>query len=121
MKLTEIYGLIEYADKNGFFDLVEDEMWENSKTVDEIALAFLTELRKRRVIRNRRVKLKAFCPPRMKYSPSKKACVMVSTGERVRKKRGQRRAAIKRKAKGKRILRKRMKSLRLRKSLGLRR
>ena len=42
MKLTEIYGLIEYADRNGFFDLVEDEMWENSKTVDEIALAFLT-------------------------------------------------------------------------------
>ena len=117
LKLSELLILAEFADKRGLFDLVEDKIWEDEKEVSHLLLAFLKEVRRKRVVRNKKMKFKAFCPKRMKYNASKKACVRVGSGEMVRRKRSQKRAALKRKAKGKRILRKRLKSLRVRKNL----
>ena len=84
-------------------------------------IGIVNELRKKRVIRGKKLKLRVICPQNKRYVPSKKQCVRVSGQQKMLKKRAMRKAAIKKRGKKAMILRKRIKSLRKRKAMGLRR
>ena len=81
--------------------------------------AFISELKRKRVVRGKKAKYKVICPKGKKYLASKKVCVRVSGREKFRKKRGAKRAAIKRKRKMGKILKKRRKSMKIRKARGM--
>ena len=81
--------------------------------------AFISELKKKRVVRGKKARYKVICPRGKKYLASRKVCVRVAGAEKFRKKRGAKKAAIKRKRKMAKILKKRRKSMKIRKSRGL--
>ena len=72
---------------------------------------------RKRVIRNRKFKLKLFCPKGMRAQGNK--CVVMKSAEKIRRKRMTKKSAIKRKAKMSKILRKRRKSMKKRHTMGL--
>lgn len=123
--------LVEISYQNGFFDEVTEDVLNDEEQFNALVDAFVkevvnnigivNELRKKRVIRGKKLKLRVICPKNKRYVPSKKQCVRVSGQQRMLKKRAMRKAAIKKRGKKAMILRKRIKSLRKRKAMGLRR
>jgi hypothetical protein len=87
--------------------------------IDEI-INNLKELRRKRVIRNKKLKLRVICPRNKRYNAAKKTCVRVTGASRVRKKRAMKRAWMKKRGKKAMMKRKRMKSMRKRKAMGIR-
>lgn len=119
--------IVEQSIKNGFFDEVTEDVLNDEEQFNTMVEVFLdeiinnlNELRRKRVIRNKKLKLRVLCPRNKRYNPSKKQCVRVSGKDRVKKKRAMKRAWMKKRGKKAMMVRKRRKSLRKRKAMGIR-
>ena len=119
--------IVEQSIKNGFFDEVTEDVLNDEEQFNAMVEVFLdeiinnlNELRRKRVIRNKKLKLRILCPRNKRYNPSKKQCVRVSGASRVKKKRAMKRAWMKKRGKKAMMVRKRRKSLRKRKAMGIR-
>ena len=77
----------------------------------------IDEATKKKVIRKGKLVRKTFCKPGQKAKGGK--CVAVKSSERANKKRSAKKSALKRKAKGGKIKKKRAKSMKKRKTFGL--
>ena len=119
--------IVEQSIKNGFFDEVAEDVLNDKEQFNTMVEVFideiinnLKELRRKRVIRNKKLKLRIICPRNKRYNPSKKTCVRVSGAARVKKKRAMKRAWMKKRGKKAMMKRKRAKSMRKRKAMGIR-
>ena len=121
MRITksQLEELTREAFKNGFFEEITEDMINDDSEMTYLMRAFLSELKRKRVIRGKKARYKVICPRGKKYIAAKKTCKRVSGAEKFRKKRGAKRAAIKRKRKMSKILKKRKKSMKIRKSRGM--
>ena len=121
MKITEaqLREVIREAYKDGFFEEITEDILNDDSEMSYLMKAFISELKRKRVVRGKKAKYKIICPKGKKYLASKKVCVRVSGREKFRKKRGAKRAAIKRKRKMGKILKKRRKSMKIRKARGM--
>ena len=122
MKITksQLQDVIREAIQNGFFEDITEDFLNEDTEVNSLLLAFLKELKKKKVIRGKKLKMRIVCPKNKKYVPSQKRCVIKSAGEKVRKRRAMKRGAMKKRGKMSKIIRKRKKSMRKRRSMGLR-
>ena len=122
MKITnsQLQDVIREAIQNGFFEDITEDFLNEDAEVNSLLLAFLKELKKKKVIRGKKLKMRIVCPKNKKYVPSQKRCVVKSAGEKVKKRRAMKRAAMKKRGKMAKIVRKRKKSMRKRRSMGLR-
>ena len=123
MKITksQLQDVIREAFQDGFFDEVTEEILNDDREVDYLLKAFLSELRKKKVVRGKKLFKKVICPKNKRYVAALKKCVVKTAGERMRKRRAMKRGAIKKRGKMARIIRKRKKSMKKRKAFGLRR
>jgi hypothetical protein len=122
--------IIQQSIKNGFFDEITEDILNDDEQFNSVVEVFvqeiinntktLVELRRKRVIRGKKLKLRVICPKNKRYVASKKQCVRVSGQERIKKKRAMKRAAIKKRGKRVMMKRKRAKSMKKRKAMGLR-
>jgi hypothetical protein len=122
--------IIQQSIKNGFFDEITEDILNDDEQFNSVVEVFvqeiinntktLVELRRKRVIRGKKLKLRVICPQNKRYVASKKQCVRVSGQERIKKKRAMKRAAIKKRGKRVMMRRKRAKSMKKRKAMGLR-
>ena len=121
MKITEaqLREVIREAYKDGFFEEITEDILNDDSEMTYLMRAFLSELKRKRVIRGKKARYKVICPRGKKYIAAKKTCKRVSGAEKFRKKIGAKRAAIKRKRKMSKILKKRAKSMKIRKSRGM--
>tara|TARA_Y100000593_G_scaffold5467_1_gene10750 strand:+ start:1642 stop:1902 length:261 start_codon:yes stop_codon:yes gene_type:complete len=71
----------------------------------------LSELEWKKVIRNKKLVRKAICPPGKKFDPRKKQCVTIKGSEKQKMAKRAKKAALKRKAKMGKIIKKRQKSM----------
>jgi len=97
---------------NDWYDKIFDIIQESTDCIDE-----LTEAIRKKVIRKGKVKRKLFCKPGQKAKGGK--CVVMKSKERAGRKRTAKKSAVKRKGKAGRIKKKRAKSMRKRKGMGL--
>ena len=123
MKITksQLQDVIREAVQNGFFEEVTEEILNDDREVDHLLKAFLSELRKKKVVRGKKLYKKVICPKNKRYVPALKKCVIKTAGEKMRKRRAMKKAAIKKKGKMAKIVRKRKKSMKKRKAFGLKR
>ena len=123
MKLTmsELKDAINQGIESGFFDEITEDIIADDKEMYALMGAFLTELRKKRVVRGRKIFKKVICPGNKRYVPALKKCVIKTSREKMKKRRAMKRGAIKKKGRMGRILRRRLKSLKKRKAFGLKR
>tara|TARA_Y100000741_G_C18164237_1_gene522494 strand:+ start:505 stop:879 length:375 start_codon:yes stop_codon:yes gene_type:complete len=123
MKITkyELQEVIKDAVQNGFFEEVTEEILNDDKEINYLLNAFLSELRKKKVVRGKKLYKKVICPKNKRYVPALKKCVVKTAGEKARKRRAMKKAAIKKRGKMAKIIRKRKKSMKKRKTFGLRR
>ena len=122
MKITEyeLREVIKEAFQDGFFEEITEEVLNDDREVDYLIKAFLSELRKKRVVRGKKLVKKVVCPKNKRYVPALKKCVVKTAGEKARKKRAMKKAARKKRGKMAKIIRKRKKSMKKRKTFGLR-
>jgi hypothetical protein len=111
--------IVEQSIKNGFFDEVNEDVLNMVDVFMDEIINNLNELKRKRVIRNKKLKLRIICPRNKRYNPSSKTCVRVSGKDRVKKKRAMKRAWMKKRGKKAMMVRKRRKSLRKRKAMGI--
>ena len=111
MKITksQLQELTKEAFQNGFFEEITEEMLNDDSEMNHLLKAFLSELRFKKVIRKKKIFKRIVCPKNKRYKASAKKCVIKSAGEKVKK----RRAMAK-------IIRKRKKSMKVRKRMGWR-
>jgi hypothetical protein len=121
VKIAVLENLIKEAASNGFFDEVTEDILNDDKEFNHLLRAFLSELRKKRVVRGKKLYKKTVCPANKRYVPAIKKCVVKTAGEKMKKRRAMRRAAIKKRGKMAKIIRKRKKSMKKRKAFGLKR
>ena len=121
IKLSEFTQVVNEAYKNGFFDEVTEDIINDDAEFNSLLKAFLSELRKKRVVRGKKLFKKTICPKNKRYVPAIKKCVVKTAGEKMKKRRAMRKAAIKKRGKMAAIIRKRKKSMKKRKAFGLRR
>ena len=107
--------------KNGFFDEVTEDIINDDAEFNSLLKAFVSELRKKRVVRGKKLFKKTICPKNKRYVPAIKKCVVKTAGEKMKKRRAMRKASIKKRGKMAAIIRKRKKSMKKRKAFGLRR
>lgn len=121
MKITvaQLREVIREAFKDGFFEEITEDILNDDTEMSYLMKAFLSELKRKRVVRGKKAKYKVICPRGKKYVSAKKQCVRVGGAEKFRKKRGAKKGAIKRKRKMSKILKKRAKSMKVRKSRGM--
>ena len=121
MKITksQLREIIREAYEDGFFEEITEDIINDDREMTYLMSAFLSELKRKRVIRGKKARYKVICPKGKKYIAAKKTCVRVGGAEKFRKKRGAKKAAIKRKRKMGKILKKRRKSMKIRKARGL--
>ena len=102
MKITEkqLREVIREAFNDGFFEEITEDILNDDMELTHLMKAFISELKRKRVVRGKKARYKVICPKGKKYLASKKA-------------------AIKRKRKMSKILKKRAKSMKIRKSRGL--
>jgi hypothetical protein len=119
--------IVEQSIQNGFFDEVTEDVLNDEQQFNTMVDVFidevinnLKELRRKRVIRNKKLKLRIICPRNKRYNPSSKTCVRVSGASRIKKKRAMKRAWMKKRGKKAMMKRKRAKSMRKRKAMGIR-
>ena len=122
MKITkyELQEVIKDAVQNGFFEEVTEEILNDDKEINYLLNAFLSELRKKKVVRGKKLYKKVICPKNKRYVPALKKCVIKTAGEKMRKRKAMKRAAMKKRGKMAKIIRKRKKSMKKRKAFGLR-
>jgi len=122
MRITvkEFKDIIKEAFQAGFFEDVTEDLLNDDTEINSLLLAFLNELKRKKVIRGKKLKMRIVCPKNKKYVPSQKRCVIKSAGEKVRKRRAMKRGAMKKRGKMAKIVRKRKKSMRKRRAMGLR-
>ena len=121
IKLSEFTQVVNEAYKNGFFDEVTEDIINDDAEFNSLLKAFLSELRKKRVVRGKKLFKKTVCPKNKRYVPAIKKCVVKTVGQKMKKRRAMRKAAIKKRGKMAAIIRKRRKSMKKRKAFGLRR
>ena len=119
--ITEFKDAVSEAYKNGFFEEITEETLNDDSEVNHLIKAFLSELRKKRVVRGKKLYKKVICPKNKRYVPALKKCVIKTAGEKMRKRKAMKRAAMKKRGKMAKIIRKRKKSMKKRKAFGLRR
>ena len=119
--ITEFKDVVREAYKDGFFSEITEDMWKDDSQLDEVLKAFLSELRKKRVVRGKKLYKKVICPKNKRYVPALKKCVIKTAGEKMRKRKAMKRAAMKKRGKMAKIIRKRKKSMKKRKAFGLKR
>jgi hypothetical protein len=119
--ITEFKDVVREAYKDGFFSEITEDMWNDDSQIDEVLKAFLSELRKKKVVRGKKLYKKVICPKNKRYVPALKKCVVKTAGEKMKKRRAMKRAAIKKRGKMAKIIRKRKKSMKKRKAFGLKR
>ena len=87
MKITksQLQDVIREAIQNGFFEDITEDFLNEDTEVNSLLLAFLKELKKKKVIRGKKLKMRIVCPKNKRYVPSQKRCVIKSAGEKVRK------------------------------------
>ena len=119
--ITEFKDVVREAYKDGFFSEITEDMWNDDSQIDEVLKAFLSELRKKKVVRGKKLYKKVICPKNKRYVPALKKCVVKTPGEKMKKRRAMKRAAIKKRGKMAKIIRKRKKSMKKRKAFGLKR
>ena len=119
--------IVEQSIKNGFFDEVTEDVLNDEQQFNTMVEVFideiinnLKELRRKRVIRGKKLKLRIICLRNKRYNTNKKTCVRVSGASRIKKKRAMKRAWMKKRGKKAMMVRKRRKSLRKRKAMGIR-
>ena len=119
--------IVEQSIQNGFFDEVTEDVLNDEQQFNTMVEVFideiinnLKELRRKRVIRGKKLKLRIICPRNKRYNPNKKTCVRVSGSARVKKRRAMKRAWMKKRGKKAMMKRKRAKSMRKRKAMGIR-
>ena len=123
MKITksQLQELIKEAFQDGFFDEVTEEILNDDREVDYLLKAFLSELKKKKVVRGKKLFKKVICPKNKRYVAALKKCVVKTAGEKARKRRAMKKAARKKRGKMAQIIRKRKKSMKKRKAFGLKR
>ena len=121
IKLSEFTQVVNEAYKNGFFDEVTEDIINDDAEFNSLLKAFLSELRKKRVVRGKKLFKKTVCPKNKRYVPAIKKCVVKTAGQKMKKRRAMRKAAIKKRGKMAAIIRKRRKYMKKRKAFGLRR
>ena len=123
MKITksQLEELIREAFQNGFFEEITEEMLNDDSEMNHLLKAFLSELRKKKVVRGKKLYKKVICPKNKRYVPALKKCVIKTAGEKMRKRKAMKRAAMKKRGKMAKIVRKRKKSMKKRKAFGLKR
>ena len=123
MKISkfQLQELIKEAFQDGFFDEVTEEILNDDREVDYLLKAFLSELKKKKVVRGKKLFKKVICPKNKRYVASLKKCVVKTAGEKARKRRAMKKAARKKRGKMAQIIRKRKKSMKKRKAFGLKR
>ena len=101
MKITksQLREIIREAYEDGFFEEITEDIINDDREMTYLMRAFLSELKRKRVIRGKKARYKVICPKGKKYIAAKKTCVRVGGAEKFRKKRGAKKAAIKRKRK----------------------
>ena len=119
--ITEFKDVVREAYKDGFFSEITEDMWNDDSQIDEVLKAFLSELRKKKVVRGKKLYKKVICPKNKRYVPALKKCVVKTAGEKARKRRAMKKAARKKRGKMAKIIRKRKKSMKKRKAFGLKR
>ena len=117
--ITEFKDIVSEAYKDGFFSEVTEDIWKDDSQLDEVLKAFLSELRNKRVVRGKKLYKKVICPKNKRYVPALKKCVIKTAGEKMRKRKAMKRAAMKKRGKMAKIIRKRKKSMKKRKAFGL--
>ena len=122
MKITksQLQELTREAFQNGFFEEITEEMINDDSEMNHLLKAFLSELRFKKVIRKKKVFKRIVCPKNKRYKASAKKCVIKSAGEKVKKRRAMKRGAMKKRGKMAKIIRKRKKSMKVRKRMGWR-
>ena len=118
--ITEFKDAVSEAYKNGFFEEITEKTLNDDSEVNHLIKAFLSELRKKRVVRGKKLYKKVICPKNKRYVPALKKCVIKTAGEKMRKRKAMKRAAMKKRGKMAKIIRKRKKSMKKRKAFGLR-
>ena len=80
MKITksQLQDVIREAVQNGFFEEVTEEILNDDREVDHLLKAFLSELRKKKVVRGKKLYKKVICPKNKRYVPALKKCVINS-------------------------------------------
>ena len=123
MKITEkqLREVIQEAFNDGFFEEITEDILNDDLQLDEVLKAFLSELRKKKVDRGKKLYKKVICPKNKRYVPALKKCVIKTAGEKMRKRKAMKRAAMKKRGKMAKIVRKRKKSMKKRKAFGLKR
>ncbi|MBC8422083.1 MAG: hypothetical protein H8E03_01530 [Pelagibacteraceae bacterium] len=123
MKITksQMRAAIKEAYQDGVFSEVTEDILSDDIQLDELLVAFLSEIRMKKVVRGKKLVKKAVCPKNKRYVPALKKCVTKTAGEKVKKHRSMKKAALKKRGKMARINRKRKKSMKKRKSFGLKR
>ena len=121
MKITEkqLREVIQEAFNDGFFEEITEDILNDDLQLDEVLKAFLSELRKKKVVRGKKLYKKVICPKNKRYVPALKKCVIKTAGEKMRKRKAMKRAAMKKRGKMAKIVRKRKKSMKKRKAFGL--
>ena len=79
----------------------------------------MSELKKKKVVRGKKLFKKVICPKNKRYVAALKKCVVKTAGEKARKRRAMKKAARKKRGKMAQIVRKRKKSMKKRKAFGL--
>ena len=122
MKITEyeLREVIKEAFQDGFFEEITEEMMNDDSEMNHLLKAFLSELRFKKVIRKKKIFKRIVCPKNKRYNASAKKCVIRSAGEKVKKRRAMKRGAMKKRGKMAKIIRKRKKSMKVRKRMGWR-
>ena len=120
LSINEFKEVVQDAIQNGFFEEITDDIINDDSEFNHLFSAFINELRKKKVIRGKKIFKKVVCPKNKKYNASAKKCVIKSAGEKVRKRRAMKRGAMKKRGKMGKILRKRKKSMKVRKRMGWR-
>jgi hypothetical protein len=119
VSINEFKDIVQDAIQNGFFEEVTEDILNDDSEFNTLFSAFVNELRKKKVIRGKKLKLKVICPKNKKYVAAKKQCVTKTAREKVRKRRAMKRGAMKKRGKMGKIVRKRKKSMKKRKGMGL--
>ena len=117
--VTEFRDTVREAYKDGFFSEITEDILSVDSQLDEVLKAFLSELKKKKVVRGKKVVKKVVCPKGKRYVPALRKCVIKTAGEKIAKKRAMKKAAKTKRGKMSRIVRKQKKSMKKRKAFGL--
>jgi len=90
--MSVLHRIVKESIANGWFDEVTEDILNDEQEFNTMVDVFVSEImnnlqefRKKRVIRNKKLKLRVICPKNKRYVASKKQCVRVSGAQRVKK------------------------------------